>query len=363
MYNASQWTRQVLERHSVDMRQFAGFRQARLSNGMRIIEAYNGIGLNFTILPDRGFDIWTAHYRGIPLTWINQGSPFPPDESLHFARQFNGGLVVTCGLQQVGWDETDDETGEFRGLHGRANRLIASEASQTAGWEDDSTYVCTLTATIAEARLFGEQLELNRTYTMYLDRPLIRIDDVVTNKGDLEVPLMLLYHVNPGFPFVAEGTRLATPNQAVYPRDDEARTGIQSWDLYREPTRGYKEQVFFHHLKSQDNMTAVMMYRETLGLALEWNAEQLPYFTQWKNTRETMYVCGLEPGNCLPEGQNAARQAGRLQKLAPRQTRSFGLTIEVVDGTASIGQHLKALNHIAENGTSIASAKLDSFAS
>src|SRR5215207_5289858 len=99
------WTREQFERHSVDMRQFIGFRPSTLTNGMRIIDAYSVSGLHFTILPDRGFDIWAADYKGIPLTWISQGSPHQPDFGQSWLRQFNGGLMVTAGLMNVGGEE------------------------------------------------------------------------------------------------------------------------------------------------------------------------------------------------------------------------------------------------------------------
>jgi hypothetical protein len=71
------WTLDELRKHSVDMRQFIDFRESTLPNGMRIIDCYNSSGLTFTLLPDRGLDIWTAHYKGIPLTWISQGLVTP----------------------------------------------------------------------------------------------------------------------------------------------------------------------------------------------------------------------------------------------------------------------------------------------
>ena len=79
MIDPTTWTPEELARHSVNTRQFIDFRQSTLPNGMRIIEAYNASGLTFTILPDRGLDIWAAHYNGLPLTWISQGSPHAPD--------------------------------------------------------------------------------------------------------------------------------------------------------------------------------------------------------------------------------------------------------------------------------------------
>lgn len=47
----------LIEQHSLDMRQFIDFRESTLPNGMRIIDAHNSSGLHFTILPDRGTDV------------------------------------------------------------------------------------------------------------------------------------------------------------------------------------------------------------------------------------------------------------------------------------------------------------------
>ena len=107
-------SRTNLEQYSVDLRQFIDFRQSTLPNGMRIVEAHNSSGLSFTLLPDRGLDIWTMHYKGMPLTWISQGSPHLPDYGANWLRLFNGGVLVTCGLRHAGPPETDEQTGEER---------------------------------------------------------------------------------------------------------------------------------------------------------------------------------------------------------------------------------------------------------
>src|SRR6476659_3858708 len=164
----SKWTREELERHSVDMRQFIDFRQSTLANGMRIIEAYNSSGLTFTILLDRGMDIWTAHYKGIPLTWISQGSPFSPDFGQTWLQQFKGGLLTTCGLTHVGPAEVGSVSGEVRDLHGRYSRLRAENVAKT--WNTDHTGLpcIELSGIVREAALFGVQLRLTRTYRLSL---------------------------------------------------------------------------------------------------------------------------------------------------------------------------------------------------
>jgi galactose mutarotase-like enzyme len=358
MFDPSTWSRENLERHSVDMRQFIDFRQSTLPNGMRIIQAYNSSGLTFTILPDRGLDIWTAHYNGIPLTWISQGSPFPPDFGQNWLQQFNGGLLTTCGLTHVGPLEVDDITGEVRGIHGKYSQLRAYNVGVTdRGWND--FYSVQLKGTASEASLFGTQLQLNRTYKISLGLPAVEIEDTVTNLGDEPAPFMLLYHFNFGYPLVAEGTKLYV-NSIVYPRDAAAQAGYVTWSEYEQAIAGYPEQVFFHHVRSNDTLARAGLFRDELGVVLTWDHRTLPYLGQWKNTRAGIYVNGVEPANCLPEGQNAARRSGRLMMLKPGEVYSTSCTLSVQSGEQQIERWQRAL--IDEKGTPIENCYLDDYA-
>lgn len=326
------FNRQTLEKHSVDMRQFIDCREATLANGMRVLDVYNSSGLTLTILPDRGFDIWTAHYKGLPLTWISQGSPHPPDFAQSWVRQFNGGLLATCGLRHVGPPETDPQTGEVRDLHGLYSRLRAYNISIDRGWDEAAgTYVIEARASISEAILFGEQLRLDRTYRFVLGEPGFEMIDHVTNLGDMPTPFMKVFHFNLGYPLVREGTRLHLPvNTASRSRDEAAQAGFDHWDRYDAPQPGYAEQVFFHEIA--DERATILLANDDVSLQMSWNTHALPYLTQWKNVRNGIYVCGLEPGNAIPEGQNSARTQGRLQWLDPGETHISGCQIRILEG-------------------------------
>lgn len=327
--------RELLEHHSVDLRQFIGMRESTLANGMRVIDAYNSSGLTLTILPDRGMDIYTAAYNGIPLTWINRGAPFLPDGGEQWLRQFNGGLLTTCGLTHVGPPETDDQTGEFRDIHGHYTRLRAYDMSIRGSWTA-SNYEMKLTGELAQSKLHGEQLAVNRRFSWKLGEPRINIVDFVTNHSDKPVPLMLLYHFNTGYPIVRKGTELAIASE-VYSRDEVARKGVTTWNIYDDAKSGYEEQVFFHHAKNDPAGRAhAALINDDIGLKFSWKTDTLPYFTQWKNTRRNMYVNGIEPGNCVPEGQNSARKSGRLVMLEPDETVTYSLTIEVLENINQI---------------------------
>lgn len=355
MLNPNTWSIDNLKKHSVDMRQFLDFRQSTLASGMRIIEAYNSSGFHFTILPDRGMDVWTASYKGIPLTWISQGSPHMPDNGQPWLRQFNGGLLTTCGLTHVGAPEKDDLSGEQRDLHGNFTRLRAGDVRV----ETDETTI-RLKGTLAEAALFGSQLRLERTYTLTLGEPGFKIEDTVTNLSDEPSPLMVVYHCNLGYPLIAEGTRLSSANVKVYPGTVASDSDFANWPEYGSATPNFKEQVFFHHPRADENgMTEAILYREEIGLAFRWDTRQMPYLTQWKNTRQGMYVCGVEPGNCIPEGQNAARRNDRLEMLAAGASRSFGCEIMVLDGGDQVAKGINRIYKMRENGKPATGTNLD----
>lgn len=352
--------RKIVENHSVDLRQFIGMRESTLPNGMRAIDAYNSSGLTFTILPDRGMDIYSAFYNGMPLTWINRGAPFPPDGGEQWLRQFNGGLLTTCGLTHVGPPETDDTTGEFRDIHGHYTRLRAYDTSIRASWTA-SNYEMKLTAELSQSKLHGEQLAVTRRYNWKLGEPRINIVDFVTNHSDQPMPLMILYHFNMGYPIIRKGTELAVASD-VYSRDEIAKKGVSTWHIYDEAVSGYKEQVFFHHVKNDPTGRAhAALINDDFGLKFSWKTDTLPYLTQWKNTRKNMYVNGIEPGNCVPEGQNQARKSGRLVMLKPDEMITFSLTVEVLENLQQIADFKRQNETLSKNAQSVKLCDLSGY--
>ena len=352
--------RELVEHHSVDIRQFIDMRESTLTNGMRVIDAYNSSGLTFTLLPDRGMDIYTASYKGMPLTWINKSAPFPPDGGYEWLRQFNGGLMTTCGLTHVGPPEQDSETNEFRDLHGHYTRLRAYDMSVRGNWTS-ANYEMKLTAELAQSKLHGEQLAVTRRYNWKLGEPRINIVDFITNLSDKPVPFMMLYHFNMGYPIVREGTELVVASD-VYSRDKTARQGLSTWNIYDKAISGYDEQVFYHHVKNDPTgRTHATLTNDDIGLKFSWKTDTLPYLTQWKNTRKNMYINGIEPGNCVPEGQNKARESGRLIMLEPDEMVTNSLTVEVLENPQQMTDIRRQIEIIQNNGLLVNNCDLTDY--
>ena len=358
----SDWTTpEAIRAHSLNMRQFADFRQVTLPDGQRMVEAYNASGLNYVVLPDRGLDIWSAHYRGVPLTWLSQGSPHPPAPGFSWLRTFNGGLLVTCGLTHAGPPEEEPLTDGARDIHGLYTSLRAFDVAVQGGWQGDE-YALTLSGVVSENKLFSEQLRLERTYRLSLDRPVIEWADRIVNLGDQTTPLMVLYHINLGYPLVGQGTRFETPSADVISRNAEAEKGKHRWPEYDAAIPGYAEQVWWHHVRADgDGHTTVALLQPEFGLRWDYDTRALPYLTQWKNVRQGIYVSGIEPGNCLPEGQVKARERGRLDMLEPGDSREFSIALTVLDGAAAVEQTRARINELAARGAPVAGLDLSDY--
>jgi hypothetical protein len=154
---------------------------------------------------------------------------------------------------------------------------------------------------------------------------------------------LLLYHVNVGYPVVAEGARLVTPAAEITPRDEAARAGIAERTSFPPPQDGFAEHVFRHELHDTDapRVSASIVnpdFEPTggIGLNVSWDPRQLPRMWQWRMLGPGMYLTGLEPANCGLAGRAAEREAGTLEMLEPGETRRSGISIRVSTGAEAV---------------------------
>lgn len=333
--------RQDLLAHVGHMDQVAGIRLFEagdgLARGSRVLQVWTGSGLSFDVLADRALDIYACRYKGIPLAWISPVGDAHPSyyepEGMAWLRSFQGGLLVTCGLDHFGSPSLDE--GEGLGLHGRVSNLPARYVSHRAAWQGDE-YKIEVRGEVRQARVFGENLVLRRRISTRLGSNRIQIEDQVANEGFASQPHMILYHFNLGFPLLSEDAHLQVEVEGTVPRDADAEAGLADWMRFQPPTRGYREQVFHHTpVADADGQAQVFLENAALGLGLRWTYDRasLPHLFQWKMMGEGLYVLGVEPANSSGmQGRAAARQSGDLPCLAPGETRRYAIEIEVVEG-------------------------------
>jgi hypothetical protein len=333
--------KEIVERTG-DISQLGGIKYYQFidgtSRGVRAVDIKSPCGLDFTVLPDRGMDISNLFYRSIPIVWrsaTRETSPvYYESRGLEWLRTFNGGLLTTCGLTNAGPPCIDN--GEELGQHGRISNISAEKVLADGCWDGDR-YMMWFQGKVREASVFGNKLELTRKITTWMDEPKIILEDTVENIGGETSPLMILYHVNIGFPVLDEGSELLESQAEVTPRDEEAKKGHEDFNKFSSPIRDYKEKVYFHDISADgegySNVAIVnegFNNGEGIGFWMRFKKDTLPLMTQWKNMGMGEYVCGMEPCNNYVGGRKAERERGSLRFIEPGESIDFRLEFNIL---------------------------------
>lgn len=338
-----EYSAEELRRRVGNMDQIAGIRTVKLDDAnerpTRAALFHTGTGFQMTVLLDRALDIASADYCGKAMGWRSTTGDVAPQyfeaEGIRWLRSYFGGLVTTCGLTNVGAPAPDSALAG-NGLHGRIGNLPARNICVKQEWEGDK-YVLSVTGTIRETSVFGENLTLTRTVSTCMGESKFRIHDVVTNEGFNDTPYMLLYHCNLGWPALDEGSEIIAPSRYVAPRDSEAEDGKENWYKMDAPTHGYKEKCYYHDMApdASGNVVVALVNNKFnswagFGVYLKYSKEQLPRFVQWKQMGEQDYVLGFEPCNCGVEGRKVDEEQGLLHVLKPGQRQESDLEFGVI---------------------------------
>ena len=334
------WTRRDLARYVGSIDQVAGIKPFEATDGVerggRVFEVWTGSGLSFHILADRALDISACQYKGMSLTWrssVGDAHPAYYDASgSAWLRSFQGGMLVTCGLDTFGKPNRDAE--EELGLHGRVSNTPARAVNYSAAWVGDE-YRLEVSGEVRQTRVFGENLVMRRHISTALGSNRICIEDVVTNEGFTPHPHMILYHVNIGFPLLNERSRLKFNVRGTKPHNAASRQGVNDWMVFQQPTPGYLEQNFIH-IPIPDEKGWAVAELENLelkfALRLSFDTSTLPYMNEWKMMGEGLYVLAIEPINCAADsGRGPAREQKLLPFLEAGESRRYTLEIEVVE--------------------------------
>ena len=334
-------TRRELEGYTSDWRQMADIRLVTLDDGpergVRAALCRTGGGLAFMVLLDRGLDIGPADYKGIPLAWQSgTGAANPARHELAgkgWLRTFHGGLLALCGLTTAGYSDeypVDPANGESLGLHGRIGTIPAYDVRIERD-VTDAGMTLRLHGTVDEVSLFGPKLRLQRTLEFDGGGAEIRITDTVRNFGGQPAPLMVLYHLNFGFPLLSPDSIMTSPAAEIVPRDAIAETGLGQWNIFTPPQPGFAEQVYWHHVPPGAGEVEAAISNPALGVgvAVRYDSTTLTGLTEWKQMGFGDYVLGIEPGNCYPVGRALAREQGALTELGPGEEVTYRLALRV----------------------------------
>ena len=105
------------------------------------------------------------------------------------------------------------------------------------------------------------------------------------------------------------------------------------------PKDNEPEYVFIHDVvRTPEGTVPVLIANEDLGLGLmiEYSAQNLPYFMEWKSIASGDYVIGLEPANSSVYGRAYHERENSLHSLKPFGKERNTLTFTLLDGREEI---------------------------
>lgn len=306
--------------------QLCGVEEVRIvggkGDGMRLLQLRNATGMEMTISADRCADIYRLRFKGDNIGYFSPVGYVTPsyydDTGAGFLKSFTAGFLTTCGLAAVGSPCVDE--GEELPLHG----TIGNTPCERIWWDEDEDNIY-IHAHINDGSIFERKLYLKRTITCSKYKNQFRISDTIENQWDRESPVMILYHVNVGYPLLSEKARVEIPSVSVSPRNDHSAKDLDTWSKILPPTPGFEEQCYYHSFEKAGKAS---IYNPEIrkGLEISFDSQSLDHFTQWKMMGYRDYVLGLEPGNCHPDGRDVMRKEGKLKFLQPGESVTYEVT-------------------------------------
>lgn len=329
-----------LLKHLGNISQLAGVRESTLRRGrgagLDIAEFYNAAGLRFTVVPDRCMDLYDLSYKGVNLSFQSKNGlvsgaytePLPNA----FSDQWPGGMLVTCGLDNVGGGYIHED---ILPTHGRIGALPADSFGVSATWEGEN-YMLRANGAVRQTRLYGRNLLLERTIETSLFGNSLTITDRLTNCEPSDEPFMLLYHCNFGYPLLTKDSLVYTSKTDVAPR------GAISTDPIRmlPPIDERPEEFYQHTAKTEIAYGALVNPALHLGAYVRFDTKNLPYFGEWKNMRSHDYVLAIEPCNCFGKGRETEIAENTIARIGAYETLRFTIEIGVLDGDDAIAAFL-----------------------
>ena len=301
--------------------------QGGKGDGMRLLQIRNAAGMELTISADRCADISRLIFKGDNMGYFSPCGYVAPsyydDRGDGFLKSFTAGFLTTCGLTAVGSPCVDES--ETLPLHG----TIGNTPCGRLWWTEDENNLY-IHAEIGDRRIFARKLHLSRVIAVSKNESRFTVTDTVENQGDTESPVMLLYHMNMGYPLLSERSVVDISSTEVKPRNEHAAEDLDTWAKMLPPTPGFVEQCYYHHFEQEGRAS---IYNPDLrkGLSITFDPKKLDHFTEWKMMGVHDYVLGLEPGNCHPDGRDVIRRQGKLKYLEPGESKTYQISITLFE--------------------------------
>ncbi|KTS73420.1 aldose 1-epimerase family protein [Pantoea stewartii] len=336
--------------------------------GSKLLVIRSQDGLTITLIPTRGMNLLRVEGFGTRLGWDSPvkevvNPAFINLESrngLGWLEGFNE-MMVRCGYEWTGHPVNDK--GRIYTLHGKAGNTSVSQLEVEVA--DAAPHEIRIRGLIKESTFKKADLQTWTELRYVPGSNQFSLHDVLTNHSDYPHDYEIIYHSNFSTPILEEGARFMAPMSGISPFNDYAKAGLKNWQTYQGPTKDFDEMVFnIKPLSDKNHQTvaAVVNKAGNKGASIQFDTQQLPLLTLWKNT-DTLkqgYVTGIEPGTNYAYPVTIEREQKRVKQLAPGASATFDLTYTLLhnsDQVNAVEKRIQAIQgdtKIEENSTPIA---------
>lgn len=271
-----------------DLRQLASVQRITLVDGadagQQLIAFSTGGGLDFQVKELGSLDIRSLHLRGSPVSWRHPaGDCGNPQRAL-------SGFLVTCGLENVRAPRDGlPQHGSFPMSPVRVTHLGEDWAASTpelfVGGEITQSLPC------------GAVFRVTRRLSAPIGGKQLKLSDRIENISATSAEMMILYHMNFGFPVVAPGCEIRL--------GDTSLAAIQSLAAAHSPGEPECHKV-------TPDMPVIVERPQTgewegFRMRLSFDTSTLPFLQIWRDARSSRNILAIEPCNCdlRPDGTSA----------------------------------------------------------
>ncbi|MDI2112632.1 aldose 1-epimerase family protein [Commensalibacter nepenthis] len=322
--------------------------------GSKIIILTSPNGLTITLSPTRGMSIMNVTGQDIRFGWDSPvkevvNPTFINLESRNGAGWLEGfnEMMVRCGFEWAG--HPGIENGEMRTLHGKAGNTPASKVEIEIS--EIAPYEIKIRGLIKESTFKKADLQTVAEICYIPDTYSFTIHDRLTNHSDYPRDYQIMYHSNFSKPLLEKDAQFVAPIKEISPFNDYAHKGLQDWATYLEPTKDFDEMVFnIVPFAKNDGSTLAALHNKdgSKGVTIEFNIQELPYLTLWKNTdtEKQGYVTGIEPGTNYAYATSIEREQGRIRQIESEQTVHFKIKYSALMNKEAVDKAKKAVADI-----------------
>ena len=246
--------------------------------GFDVLDCDNGT-LRFLLNLSRACDIMQLYHEGANVSFVSKNG-FTSRET-PFAKRFEGGMLYTCGLDNIGAREGYEMHGTLHNIPAHLTSAVCDERG------------IRVEAEIRDTALFGKNLVLRRRITSAVGSGALTLEDTLVNEGYRDEKYCILYHINIGYPMLDVGAVIEADVESCVPRTEWARVCEAERFRMGEPVPNKEECCYFLKLGEP----RISLVNKPLGkrLTVNYSGDTLPYFVEWKSEGSGDYALGFEP--------------------------------------------------------------------